>query len=89
MAKNAKELQLLKDHLTKNNLKLTRQRENILSHFLKMEHVTAEQMYRLLSKKRSPYRSCDGLPNPETFLRYGHRPRTALWLSNTIRQRRP
>jgi len=51
MAKNTKELQLLKDHLSKNNLKLTRQRENILSNFLKMEHVTAEQMYRLLSKK--------------------------------------
>ena len=37
--------------LSKNGLKLTRQRKNILSTFLKMEHVTAEQMYRLLSRK--------------------------------------
>ena len=51
MAKPTKELEILKQHLTKNNLKLTRQRENILTTFLKMEHVTAEQMYRLLAKK--------------------------------------
>lgn len=51
MAKPTKELDILKRHLTKNGLKLTRQRENILITFLKMEHVTAEQMYRLLSKK--------------------------------------
>ena len=51
MAKPTKELEILKQHLSKNGLKLTRQRENILTTFLKMEHVTAEQMYRLLSKK--------------------------------------
>ena len=51
MARPVKELQTLKEHLTKNNLKLTRQRENILAAFLKMEHVTAEQMYRMLAKK--------------------------------------
>lgn len=51
MAKPTKELETLKQHLTKNNLKLTRQRENILISFLKMEHVTAEQMYRMLAKK--------------------------------------
>ena len=51
MAKPTKELEILKQHLSKNSLKLTRQRENILTTFLKMEHVTAEQMYRLLSKK--------------------------------------
>lgn len=51
MSKAVKELEILKQHLAKNNLKLTRQRENILTTFLKMEHVTAEQMYRLLAKK--------------------------------------
>lgn len=51
MAKPTKELETLKVHLSKNGLKLTRQRENILTTFLKMEHVTAEQMYRLLAKK--------------------------------------
>ncbi len=51
MAKSVKELDVLKQHLTKHNLKLTRQREHILNAFLKMEHVTAEQMYHLLAKK--------------------------------------
>ncbi|MGH7231398.1 MAG: Fur family transcriptional regulator, partial [Nitrospiraceae bacterium] len=51
MSKDVKEIGLLKDHLTKHQLKLTRQREQILNVFLKMEHITAEQMYRLLAKK--------------------------------------
>lgn len=51
MAKAGKEFEILKQHLAKHKLKLTRQRENILHTFLKMEHVTAEQMYRLLAKK--------------------------------------
>ncbi len=51
MAKPTKELTILKQHLWKNRLKLTRQRENVLTTFLKMEHVTAEQLYRLLTKK--------------------------------------
>ncbi|RMH32323.1 MAG: transcriptional repressor [Nitrospirae bacterium] len=51
MAKAGKELELLKQHLAKHNLKLTRQREQILNAFLKMEHVTAEQLYHILSKK--------------------------------------
>jgi Fur family ferric uptake transcriptional regulator len=51
MARSAKELDVLKQHLSKHNLKLTRQREHILNAFLKMEHVTAEQMYHLLAKK--------------------------------------
>ena len=51
MARLTKELDLLKQHLSKHNLKLTRQREHILNAFLKMEHVTAEQMYHLLAKK--------------------------------------
>ena len=51
MAKTIQELNTLKQHLTKNSLKLTRQRQNILNAFLKMEHVTAEQLYHLLAKK--------------------------------------
>lgn len=49
--KTPKEIELLKDHLAKHQLKLTRQREQILSVFLKMEHISAEGMYRLLAKK--------------------------------------
>ena len=51
MHKDHKETLLLRDHLAKHQLKLTRQREHILSVFLKMEHITAEQMYRMLAKK--------------------------------------
>jgi len=51
MAKAAQEIDVLKEHLTKHQLKLTRQREQILNVFLKMEHVTAEQIYRMLARK--------------------------------------
>jgi Fur family ferric uptake transcriptional regulator len=51
MGKDLKEIGLLRQHLGKHQLKLTRQREQILNVFLKNEHITAEQMYRLLSKK--------------------------------------
>lgn len=51
MAKSGKEIEILKQHLAKHNLKLTRQRQNILQTFLKIEHITAEQMYQLLAKK--------------------------------------
>ncbi len=51
MIKNHKEIAALKEHLAKHHLKLTRQREHILNAFLRTEHVTAEQMYRQLSKK--------------------------------------
>ncbi|HJU06354.1 MAG TPA: transcriptional repressor [Nitrospiraceae bacterium] len=51
MSKDVKEIGFLKEHLTKHQLKLTRQREQILNVFLRMEHITAEQMYRLLAKK--------------------------------------
>jgi Fur family ferric uptake transcriptional regulator len=51
MAKLPKEISVLKDHLAKHQLKLTRQREYILQAFLQNEHITAEQMYRLLAKK--------------------------------------
>src|SRR5579884_722933 len=49
--KHTKEISALKDHLAKHQLKLTRQREQILDVFLKNEHITAEQMYRQLAKK--------------------------------------
>lgn len=51
MNKNHKEIAALKEHLAKHHLKLTRQREHILNAFLRTEHVTAEQMYRQLSRK--------------------------------------
>lgn len=51
MGKDHKEIDVLREHLDKHQLKLTRQRELILNVFLKMEHISAEQMYRLLSKK--------------------------------------
>ena len=51
MSRHAKEIASLKTHLAKHQLKLTRQREQILDAFLKNEHITAEQMYRLLNKK--------------------------------------
>ena len=51
MNKNMKEMETLRDHLAKHQLKLTRQRELILSAFLKQEHVTAEAMYHQLAKK--------------------------------------
>lgn len=51
MSRNSQEIGLLKDYLTKHQLKLTHQREQILGAFLKMEHVTAEEMYRMLAKR--------------------------------------
>jgi Fur family ferric uptake transcriptional regulator len=51
MPKPPKEIGALKDHLARHQLKLTRQREQILTVFLQNEHITAEQMYRLLAKK--------------------------------------
>ncbi len=51
MHRPPKEISVLKDHLAKHQLKLTRQREYILQAFLHNEHITAEQMYRLLAKK--------------------------------------
>ena len=51
MEKHAKESAVLKDHLARRQLKFTRQRQQILNAFLRMEHITAEQMYRELAKK--------------------------------------
>ncbi|TKB70484.1 MAG: transcriptional repressor [Nitrospira sp.] len=48
-----KDIALLKEHLAKHQLKLTRQREQILDAFLKVEHITAEEMYHRL--KRVPH----------------------------------
>ncbi len=42
------EVELLKRHLAKNQLKLTRQREIILDTFLKADHITAEELHRHL-----------------------------------------
>jgi Fur family ferric uptake transcriptional regulator len=46
-----KEISILKGHLAKHNLKLTRQREYILEEFLRNEHITAEQMHRQVTKR--------------------------------------
>ncbi|MEK7872137.1 MAG: transcriptional repressor [Nitrospirota bacterium] len=47
-----KEEEILKAHLAKNNLRLTKQREIILRAFLNMEsHVSAEELYRETVKK--------------------------------------
>ena len=48
--KHVKEMAALKEHLGKHQLKLTRQRELILSAFLRQEHITAEAMYHQLAK---------------------------------------
>lgn len=50
--KHAKELELLRDHLAKHHLKVTKQREVILDAFLRNEHVTAEQLYRMLGRHK-------------------------------------
>jgi Fur family ferric uptake transcriptional regulator len=50
--KHAKEWARLRDHLAKHGLKVTKQREVILDAFLGMEHVTAEQLYRMLGRHR-------------------------------------
>ncbi len=46
-----KDIDVLKEHLSKHQLKLTRQREQILDAFLKVEHITAEEMYHRLAKR--------------------------------------
>jgi len=51
MNKNAREMDVLREHLSKHQLKVTRQRELILNAFLKQEHITAEAMYHQLAKK--------------------------------------
>src|SRR5712692_1853859 len=48
--RHAKELGILREHLTKHRLKVTKQREVILDAFLRNEHITAEQLYRMLSR---------------------------------------
>ena len=49
-----KEATLLKSHLAKKNLKLTKQREIILHAFLKTDHITAEDLHQKISKKKIP-----------------------------------
>ena len=48
------EIAILREHLTQHELRVTSQREIILETFLKMEHVTAEQIYHELTK-RTPH----------------------------------
>src|SRR5207245_9685401 len=48
--RHAKELGILREHLTKHRLKVTKQREVILVAFLRNEQITAEQLYRMLSR---------------------------------------
>src|SRR5512146_320270 len=48
--KHVKEMEALKEHLGKHQLKFTRQRELILTAFLRQEHITAEAMYHQLAK---------------------------------------
>ena len=50
LGKFAKEMEALKEHLGKHQLKFTRQRELILTAFLRQEHITAEAMYHQLAK---------------------------------------
>jgi Fur family ferric uptake transcriptional regulator len=49
--RHQKDIAVLKDHLARHQLKLTRQREQILEAFLKVEHITAEEMYHRLAKR--------------------------------------
>jgi len=50
--KHPKEWARLQDHLAKHGLKVTKQREVILDTFLEKEHVTAEALYRTLSRHK-------------------------------------
>lgn len=50
-----KEVQLLREHLAKNHLKLTHQRELILAAFLKADHITAEDLYREITRKKKDH----------------------------------
>jgi len=50
VGKFEKEMNVLKEHLGKHQLKFTRQRELILTAFLRQEHITAEAMYHQLAK---------------------------------------
>jgi len=46
----SKELQVLEDYISQNNLKVTRQRRAVLQAFLESEdHVSAEELYRAVS----------------------------------------
>ncbi|MFQ5672203.1 MAG: Fur family transcriptional regulator [Nitrospinales bacterium] len=47
---SSKELQVLEDYISQNNLKVTRQRRAVLKAFLESEdHVSAEELYRAVS----------------------------------------
>ncbi|MBI5194343.1 MAG: transcriptional repressor [Nitrospirae bacterium] len=47
-----KELEILRDHISRNNMKHTRQREMILETFIKTGgHISAEDLYNKVSRK--------------------------------------
>jgi Fur family ferric uptake transcriptional regulator len=46
-----KEVARLKSYLAEKQLKLTQQRETILEAFLKVDHITAEELHRQISRK--------------------------------------
>jgi len=48
----SKEMEVLQDYITQNNLKITKQRRAVLNVFLECEnHVSAEELYKLVSEK--------------------------------------
>jgi Fur family ferric uptake transcriptional regulator len=49
VVKNKTEVGLLKKHLAKRHLKLTKPREIVLNAFLKNDHITAEALYQQIS----------------------------------------
>lgn len=50
-----KEAERLRNHLARNGLKLTHQREAILAAFLKADHITAEELYREMARKKNQH----------------------------------
>ena len=86
LTKLPKEMDALRSHLAKNNLKLTRHRELILVEFLKKEHITAEQMYHELARK-DPHPGLATIYRTLPLLRRRAGPGPALRLANPVRQR--
>ncbi len=78
-------MNVLKEHLGKHQLKFTRQRELILTAFLRQEHITAEAMYHQLAKTDPHLGTRHDLSNAELVLRRRHRAGPPFRLPNTIR----
>lgn len=88
MSKNLKEMDVLRQHLAKHQLKLTRQRELILTAFLRQEHVTAETMYHQLAKK-DPHLGLATIYRTLNLFAKRNRPGSPLRHPNAIRQHLP